>query len=62
MSRFIGEDLQPDWFEQSHAQNVLVFVTEDDVVQENAFQLKTEPAVEINVADIDIARVDINLV
>src|SRR5262245_54771086 len=61
MSRFVGEDLQPERFEQSHAQNVLVFVTDDDVVKKHPFQLETEAAVEIDIANIDVARVDINL-
>ena len=59
---FVREDLQPKRFEQSHAQNVLAFVTDDDVVKENTFQLETEPAVEIDISDVDVARVYIHLV
>ena len=62
MSRTAGKDLQPERFEQSHAQDVLVFVTEGDVVKENSFQLETKPAVEIDIAHVDVARVDVNLV
>ena len=62
MSRPVGKDLQPERFEQSHAQHVLVFVTDGDVVKENSFQLETKPAVEIDIAHIDVARVDVNLV
>jgi hypothetical protein len=57
-----GKDLQPERFEQSHAQDVLVFVTDGDVVKENSFQLVTNPAVEIVIAHVDVARVDVNLV
>ena len=62
MSRTAGKDLQPERFEQSHAQDVLVFVTDGDVVKENSFQLETKPAVEIDIAHVDVARVDVNLV
>ena len=39
-----------------------MFVTDDDVVKENTFQLETEAAVEIDIAYIDVGRVDVNLV
>jgi hypothetical protein len=52
MSRPVGKDLQPEGFEQSHVQDVLVFVTDGDVVKENSFQLETKPAVEIDIAHI----------
>jgi hypothetical protein len=45
LQRCIGtarKDLQPQRFEQSHAQDVLVFVTDSDVVMENSFQLQTD--------------------
>jgi hypothetical protein len=57
-----GKNLQPAWFEQSHAHNVLVFVTDSDVVEENSFQLETKSAVEIDIAHVDVGRMDINLV
>ena len=57
-----GKDLQPGRFEQSHAHDVLVFVTDGDVVKENSFQLEAKPAVEIDIAHVDVARVDVNLV
>jgi len=62
MSRAAGKDLQPERFEQSHAQDVLVFVADGDVVEENSFQLETKPAVKIDIAHVDVARVDVNLV
>jgi hypothetical protein len=62
MSRAARKDLQPERFEQSHAQDVLVFVTDGDVVKENSFQLETKPAVEIDIAHVDVAGVDVNLV
>ena len=62
MSRLVGKDLQPERFEQSHAQNVLLFVADGDVVEENPFKFETEAAVEIDVAYVDVGRVDVNLV
>jgi hypothetical protein len=55
MLRATRKDLQPERFEQSHAQDVLVFVTDGDVVKENSFQLETKPAVEIDIAHVDVA-------
>ena len=57
-----GKDAQPNRFEQSHAQDVLVLVIDADVVKEDSFQLETKPAVEINIAHVDVARVDINFI
>src|SRR5204863_6221235 len=57
-----GKDLQPYRLEQSHAHDVLVFVTDSDVVKKNSFQLETKPTVEIDIAHVDVARVDVNLV
>src|SRR5207302_11148003 len=57
-----GKDLQPEPFEQSHAHDVLMFVADGNVVEENSFQLETKPAVEIDIAHVDVARVDVNLV
>ncbi len=56
------KDLQPYRLEQSHAHDVLVFVTDSDVVKKNSFQLETKPTVEIDIAHVDVARVDVNLV
>src|SRR5205807_10327537 len=56
------EDLQPERFEQGHAHNVLALVTHFDVLEEDSLQLETKPGVEIEVVDIDVARVDVNLV
>jgi hypothetical protein len=41
---------------------VLMFVADGNVVEENSFQLETKPAVEIDIAHVDVARVDVNLV
>ena len=57
-----GKDLQPERFKQSHAQDVLVFVTDGDVVKENSFQLETKPAVEIDIAHVDVPRMDVDFV
>ena len=54
--------MQPERFKQSHAEDVLVFVTDGDVVKENSFQLETKPAVEIDIAHVDVARMDVNFV
>ena len=56
------KDLQPERFKQSHAHNVLVLAANSDVVEEDSFQLETEPAVQIDIAYVDVARVDVNLV
>jgi hypothetical protein len=50
-----GEDLQPPWFEQRHAHDVLAFVGYADVVEKNSFQLETKSAVEIDIAHVDVA-------
>ena len=57
-----GKDLQPKRFEQSHTQDVLLFVRNGDVVKEKSFWFETKPTVEIYIAHIEVARVDINLV
>src|SRR5439155_10188116 len=56
------EDLQPERFEQSHADNVLTPLAHPDVLEENSLQLESKPAIEIDVVDVDVARVDVNLV
>ena len=57
-----GKDLQPEPFEQSHAHDVLVFVADGNVVEENSFQFETKPAVEIDISHVDVARMDVDLV
>ena len=57
-----GKDLQPERLEQSHAHDILVFVTDSDVVKKNSFELETKPTVEIDIAHVDVARVDVNFV
>src|SRR6266545_3223410 len=56
------EDLQPKRFEQSHPHDILTPFAHGDVVEKNPLQLETKPAVEIEVVDVDVARVDVNLV
>src|SRR5205814_1604253 len=56
------KNLQPDRFEQSHAHNVLASVAYSDVVEKDSFQFKAKPAVEIDIAYVDVARMDVNLV
>src|SRR5437867_4209681 len=56
------KDLQPERFEQGHADDVLAFVTHFNVFQENPLQLEAKSAVEIDIVNIDVARVDVNLV
>src|SRR5207249_4802385 len=58
----LGKDLQPERLEQSHADYVLTFVADCDVVEEDPFEFETKPAIEIDVAHVDVTRVDVNLV
>ncbi len=58
----VGKDLQPERLEQSHADYVLAFVADCDVVEEDPFEFETKPAIEIDVAHVDVTRVDVNLV
>ena len=54
--------MQPERLEQSHADYVLVFVADCDVVEKNAFKFEPKSAVEIDVANVDVTRVNVNLV
>src|SRR5438552_15265651 len=56
------KNLQPEWLEQSHADYVLPFVADGDVVEEHSFQFETKSAVEIDVAHVDVTRMNVNLV
>src|SRR5256885_5898047 len=55
------EDFGPKRFEQGHANDVLALVGHFDVLEENPLQLDPRPAVEIEIANVDVARVDVNL-
>jgi hypothetical protein len=50
-----GKNLQPPWFEQRHAHDVLAFVGYADVVEKNSFQFETKSAVQIDIAHVDVA-------
>src|SRR3954447_3078270 len=56
-----GKNLQPDRLEQSHPQHILVFIANGDIVEKNPFQFEAKPAVQVDIAHVDVARVDVNL-
>ena len=58
MVRRCGKNFQPERFKQGHAHNVLVLAADSDVVEEDSFQFEAEPAVQIDIAHVDVARVD----
>src|SRR5436190_12017284 len=57
-----GEDLEPEGFEKRHADDVLAFFAHFDVLEENPLHLETKSAVQIDVAHVDVAGVNVNLV
>ncbi len=52
-----GKDLQPERFEQRHAHDVLPLIAHFQVFGKNALQFESKPAVNIEVAHVDVARV-----
>ena len=58
----LGKYFQPERFEEGHADDVLVAVAHLDVLEENPLEFEPESAVEIEIVDVDVARVDVNLV
>src|SRR6185436_2141921 len=57
-----SKNSQPRGFQESHADDILALVSHFNIVEKDAFQFEAKAAVEIYISNVDVARVDVNLV